>query len=411
MKVLLSAFACAPNKGSEPGVGWNWAMALAKENDVMVITREENRSEIEEYRSEHDLPFKVEYFGIDWFEKHKSIPFQKNLYTSRWQREVVGFAQKLNQENKFDLCHHITYASYKYPSELYKLGIPLVVGPVGGGEKTPPSCRRVFSLRTKMIEAIHDLQIDLTTRSSTFKKMCNGAARILLTTTDTYNCMPTKIRHKCGVMQTIGIDQTEILQNGYPVWEDSKPVEFLFIGNVLPLKGVMLLVDIAEKLKDENIVFGVVGDGPEKEKMVNKIKGKSLEKKFRFYGKIDRAEVLTRLDKAQAFIFPSFHDSGAMVVLEAMARRVPVVALATGGPGVHVTEKTGYGINARQSYENIIRDFSDVCKVIIRGYEKGTCLDMYSKIDNATSYLLNECTWDGKAEKMQAEYEKLVNVQ
>ena len=40
MKVLLSAFACAPYRGSEPGVGWNWAMALAKYNDVVVLTRE-----------------------------------------------------------------------------------------------------------------------------------------------------------------------------------------------------------------------------------------------------------------------------------------------------------------------------------------------------------------------------------
>ena len=29
MKVFLSAYACEPGKGSEPGVGWSWAQGLA----------------------------------------------------------------------------------------------------------------------------------------------------------------------------------------------------------------------------------------------------------------------------------------------------------------------------------------------------------------------------------------------
>ena len=28
-KILLSAYACEPHKGSEPGIGWNWAIQLA----------------------------------------------------------------------------------------------------------------------------------------------------------------------------------------------------------------------------------------------------------------------------------------------------------------------------------------------------------------------------------------------
>ena len=38
MKILLSAFACAPNTGSEPGVGWRWAIELAKQHEVVVVT-------------------------------------------------------------------------------------------------------------------------------------------------------------------------------------------------------------------------------------------------------------------------------------------------------------------------------------------------------------------------------------
>jgi len=39
-KILLSAYACEPKKGSEPGVGWNWAIQICKMgNDKKIITR------------------------------------------------------------------------------------------------------------------------------------------------------------------------------------------------------------------------------------------------------------------------------------------------------------------------------------------------------------------------------------
>ena len=57
MNVLLSAYACMPNSGSEPGNGWNWAMHLAERGiTVTVLTRGEGRGEIEAYRRDHPKP-------------------------------------------------------------------------------------------------------------------------------------------------------------------------------------------------------------------------------------------------------------------------------------------------------------------------------------------------------------------
>ena len=48
MKVLLSAYACEPNKGSEPGVGWNWAIEIARlGHKVWVLTRANNQPSID----------------------------------------------------------------------------------------------------------------------------------------------------------------------------------------------------------------------------------------------------------------------------------------------------------------------------------------------------------------------------
>ena len=50
MRILLSAYACEPNKGSEPEVGWKWAITLSKKgNEVYVITRKNNKNNIENF--------------------------------------------------------------------------------------------------------------------------------------------------------------------------------------------------------------------------------------------------------------------------------------------------------------------------------------------------------------------------
>lgn len=43
MKLLLSAYACELNTGSEPGVGWHWAAEVTRlGHEVWVLTRADN---------------------------------------------------------------------------------------------------------------------------------------------------------------------------------------------------------------------------------------------------------------------------------------------------------------------------------------------------------------------------------
>ncbi len=37
MKIVLSAYSCHPNRGSEPGVGWNWLSELSKNNEIYCL--------------------------------------------------------------------------------------------------------------------------------------------------------------------------------------------------------------------------------------------------------------------------------------------------------------------------------------------------------------------------------------
>ena len=46
LRVLVSAYACEPAKGSEPGVGWRIAREMARYHEVWVLTRTNNRPSI-----------------------------------------------------------------------------------------------------------------------------------------------------------------------------------------------------------------------------------------------------------------------------------------------------------------------------------------------------------------------------
>ncbi len=56
LKVLLSAYSCIPNLGSEPGVGWNNVLEISKRHEVWAITIEEFRAPIEAEIKLHPLP-------------------------------------------------------------------------------------------------------------------------------------------------------------------------------------------------------------------------------------------------------------------------------------------------------------------------------------------------------------------
>ena len=72
LKVLLSAYACETNKGSEPEIGWKWATTLSNlGHEVYVITRSNNKEHIELYLSKNEYKklFFIYFDYPNWFLK------------------------------------------------------------------------------------------------------------------------------------------------------------------------------------------------------------------------------------------------------------------------------------------------------------------------------------------------------
>ncbi|WP_335337728.1 hypothetical protein [Nostoc piscinale] len=162
MKILISAYACEPGQGSEPGVGWNFAQQMSKYHQVWVLTSNCHRFAIEAElarKSPSNLNFiYLDPFGliIDWSQKGKLTQKWVYLHYYLWQITAYLVSRKLHQKISFDIVHHVTYVKYNSPSFLCLLPIPFIWGPVGGGEFTPKDFWSSLNFQSKIYEFLRN---------------------------------------------------------------------------------------------------------------------------------------------------------------------------------------------------------------------------------------------------------------
>src|SRR5690606_23424815 len=119
MKVLLSAYACEPHRGSEPGLGWHTAVHLADRHDVWVLTAGYHRAAIERELAVHPVPGLTVVY-VDVLERYRShIPDEGtriNIHYYLWQLVAARVARRLHRRLRFDVAHHVSYARCWSPS-------------------------------------------------------------------------------------------------------------------------------------------------------------------------------------------------------------------------------------------------------------------------------------------------------
>lgn len=352
MKLLVSAYACEPNKGSEPGVGWNWTQALLRRGyEVHVITRSNNRPAIENAFIGKKLPLAVSYYDLPrWARGWKYWPGGIYLYYLLWQIGAYRLAKKLHAKEGFDRVQHVTFASFRQPSFMGGLGIPFLFGPVGGGEAMPAAFHKGISFVGRVAEASRDLGNALIAYDPFMHYTFSRAQTIACTTPETLVRIPRRFRAKCMVQLAIGINDAEIETACAP--PPSAP-QFLFIGRLLYWKGLHLLLRAMALVRQSvpNARLKIIGDGDDRAWLESVARDARVADLVEWISARPHDEVWREYRESLAFVFPSLHDSGGMVVLEALAAGLPVICLDLGGPGVIVTSSCGVVIPGRTGNE------------------------------------------------------------
>jgi glycosyltransferase involved in cell wall biosynthesis len=107
------------------------------------------------------------------------------------------------------------------------------------------------------------------------------------------------------------------------------PLRLLFVGRLSKQKNIPLLIKSFKKIIEKNIsntVLNIVGDGEEKSNIVNMIKAEKLEKKVILHGELRGKELFSIYSNSDIFILTSDYESFGMVLIEAMASGLPIIA-------------------------------------------------------------------------------------
>lgn len=340
MKILLSAFAFSPNVGSEPGVGWRWAAELAKHHEVTVITDVTRRSSVEADGVQLPLNVCVVYYRPNWL---RAVPLNSTsaqlLYTV-WQFGLLGFARRLHRERNFDLAMHCTYSVFRHPSFLGYLNIPFVFGPVGGGEDAPWVLKRSIRGREKIREMLRTL-FNKTVLFDPFFWLAYSRTSLILVSTEQTRCaLPWIFQKRAVVYPNLGVDSVSDSKPSKRIAGD--PLQILFAGRLLCWKGIHLAIRalaIARK-NSVSVELTILGRGSYESELRKLATSENVNQYIRWIGHQPQPELFSLYRSMHGFIFPSLHDSGGTVVLEAQAHGLPVICLDLGGPPTLVTAET-----------------------------------------------------------------------
>jgi glycosyltransferase involved in cell wall biosynthesis len=351
VKILISAFSCVPGRGSEPGTGWNVALETARlGHEVVVLTQTEGKEAIERELAGGKLPQNLHFdiFMPVWLEKLRDAGLKIGLIKPTWgivsllwQFCAFSHVRHHYKEAAFDLIHHVTIAGIRHPTLLTQLGVPTVIGPLGGGERTPLRLRRSFPWRDWCKELLRDLhtvslRIDPITRSA-----FRHAKVIFLRTEASLVAVPRSYRDKVHVDVGLGIAETGHSQLVRRI--AGGPFKLLYVGHLYYWKGVHLAIRALAiaRAQGADATLTIVGDGPARSSLERLTWKLGIAEHIAWCGEIARPELLPMYSRHHAFLYPSLHDAGGMVILEAWAQGLPVICLALGGPGALVDETCG----------------------------------------------------------------------
>ena len=367
-RILLSAYACEPGRGSEPAVGWSWATELARlGHQVTVITRASNLAVIEH---EACIPDNLRFCYYDlpaWAQHCRKFPVGKALYYILWQWFAVWHIRRIFPELPFDVVQHVTYVSARFPSFMGSLGIPFCFGPVSGGECVPASLRAGFSFGERWRERLRDLSNRLIPFDPLMRRTFQQANHIVMTR-DTFPLVPRRWRHKAQIQLAIGLQRSGSARIFSMTARSSHELSLLYIGRLLDWKGVDIALRALRRLKSvrPDIRFTIVGRGPARERLVRLSNTLGLEKNVRWVNWMPQQALARYYRASDLLLFPSLRDSGGMVVLEALAEGLPVVCTDLGGPGIIVNETCGRAIRAAgRNPDQLTDDIANAVQEII----------------------------------------------
>ena len=406
-KILINCYACSPNRGSEPGMGWNFIIHLAKYHSLYIITEKVKwEKEINNYIEEHiDNKENLHFYFISKKRNkllRKIWPPSYYWYYKEWQKKAYHLALKLDKEVSFDIIHQLNMVGYREPGYLWKINKPFVWGPIGGMNITPwcmlPSMGVYGATFYFFRNMINLFQMNFGKRIDNCMKHTDT---VITATKDNYDA----VKKLWGVESVIMSEIGSFSKNGdieIKKRQVDEPLKICWSGQHTPRKSLNLLIDsVSEIISNHEIELNVIGVGRQTKSWKTLARKRGVDNII-WYGWVERQKAIEIMKNCHIFCITSLSDLTSTVLLEALSYGLPVIALDHCGFSNVITEKCGIKIPIH-SKKHVIQGLSEAMKKLYS--------DENLRLNLAKGALerSGNFSWVGKVNTLNTIYNRLVN--
>jgi glycosyltransferase involved in cell wall biosynthesis len=402
MRIALIGHACAPDIGSEPGITWNWATALGREHEVTLLTHPHFRAGIEAGLARFPSPgLTVQYVAphsrFDRWRPDESGERGIRFHYLLWQRAVLDRLMEREQYRNFQLLHHVSWGTLQQSPVAWKTGLPFVWGPVGGGQRWPAAFMNYCDDRP--LERIRNLVVKLTPINPMVKAATRAADLAMGTNHET-----TALLRRLGARRVEWFPDYGTLPQWMEEYRPPAPGEellLLWAGRCESRKGLPLVLEALAGMPNAPIRLLAAGDGPLLGAWREQAQRLGIGGKVEFLGRVPSTKMKELFARADVFVFPSLRESFGTVMLEALARGLPVVTFHHQGAGALITPSAGIRIPLTTPAQ-AVNGLTNAFKSLV---EDRT---LVQKLRHGALELARQHLWMGRVEKMNCWYEDVL---
>jgi len=411
LNVLINAYAVSPNWGSEPGMGWNWIINIARYCNVFVITEGEWQKDISIALKQ--LPYKanIHFYYNPLSPRIRQMCWNQGdwrfyWYYRKWQKRTLKIAEQIVSKHKIDIIHQLNMIGFREPGYLWELkDIPFVWGPIGGMELMPTGYFRGVSFTNRMKTYVKNIINELQRKHDyRTKKVLNKSALLFAATKGVYETIK-HIHEKevillnetgCYCSNVCDREMAKVPQNNFDI---------IWVGKFDYRKQLELALHAVGKLKNiASVTLHVIGSGSEKQiaRYHQLVDENEIGDLVVWHGKIPNKEVHSLMRKADILLFTSIMEGTPHVVLEALQNNLPVVCFDTCGQADVVNDNVGIKV----PITNTVQSIEDFARVILQLYHNPRELN---SLKNNCFERQKELAWENKAATMVDYYHKAIS--
>jgi len=200
-------------------------------------------------------------------------------------------------------------------------------------------------------------------------KWCQRISQFVYRSASRVICISKKVS-ECVAGNAGALPNSAVVYNGVdaevfsPAPGPRENLTILSVGNLIPIKGhELLLRAFAHIHRDHaNVSCEIIGDGPERPRLINLVSDLRVASKVRFLGRQNRRQVIEAMRRCTIFALPSRYEGLGCAYLEAMSTEKPVIACREQG----IAEIIQHGVNGWLVNPEDLSGLTDALSLLLR---------------------------------------------